>query len=335
MFGIRMIITLLIVSGIIAFIGDFVGRFIGRRRLTIFNLRPRYTAIAITILSGLLIAIISIVTLIITSADVRTALFGLEELRNEIRVKSKELESIKKDLATKSSALEKTSAELSLAKREVATLSETRKRLISEVETARRGKVLFKVNDPIVTTLTDAGGDRTSIENKLKQILSVADANIRSLGVISKERLVFLPTEEFKQAVEYVRIRSGSVIVRLVSARNTLFGEQVPTHFEFFENKLIFKAGEEISTGIIDGARSEPEIEQNLKELLAHVNLTAKGKGILPDPSGSIGAVPYLKIFELAKEIKKSNALVKVKVLSLKNTYTLGPLEVDFKITKE
>ncbi len=45
---------LLVAGGSIAFMGDRLGRYMGKRRMTIFGLRPRHTALLFTvILSGL------------------------------------------------------------------------------------------------------------------------------------------------------------------------------------------------------------------------------------------------------------------------------------------
>ena len=49
--------TLILVSGLVAFVGNQVGRSIGRRRLAVLGLRPRYTAQLVTVLTGMLITV--------------------------------------------------------------------------------------------------------------------------------------------------------------------------------------------------------------------------------------------------------------------------------------
>ena len=156
-FGIRMIFVLIVLSGAIAYMGDLLGRAIGKRRLTLFGLRPKHTAIAITIVSGILIALLTVSALITISKDARTALFGLDELRTtlknsktdlmqtktELEIKSKEREALVKET-------EKISNELVSSKNEIARLQEIRNKLAKEVETTREGKLLFKVGDPII-----------------------------------------------------------------------------------------------------------------------------------------------------------------------------------------
>ena len=81
MYSIVLILTLIIISGLIAYIGDLTGFRVGKKKITIFVLRPRRTAILIAILTGIIISILTITILSILSKDVRTALFGMEELR--------------------------------------------------------------------------------------------------------------------------------------------------------------------------------------------------------------------------------------------------------------
>ena len=92
MYNLILVFTLIVISGLIAFIGDWVGLKIGKKRVTIFGLRPHSTAVFITIISGILIAVITITLLTISSNDVRTALFGMEELKEKLTYLSREVD---------------------------------------------------------------------------------------------------------------------------------------------------------------------------------------------------------------------------------------------------
>jgi len=50
MYSIILIVTLILVSGIIAYIGDLTGFRIGKKKISIFGLRPHRTAVFITII---------------------------------------------------------------------------------------------------------------------------------------------------------------------------------------------------------------------------------------------------------------------------------------------
>ncbi|MDI9412073.1 MAG: DUF3084 domain-containing protein [Bacillota bacterium] len=84
MYGFTLILILAVVGGVIAYIGDRLGMNVGRKKLTLFGLRPKYTSILVTIVTGVFIASASIGILTIASQDVRTALFKMKEIQDEL-----------------------------------------------------------------------------------------------------------------------------------------------------------------------------------------------------------------------------------------------------------
>lgn len=82
--GIGIILFIAILAGVIAYIGDRVGHQVGRKRLTIFNIRPRYTSTIIAVGTGMVIALVITLIAIFASNQVATAFFRLNEINNEI-----------------------------------------------------------------------------------------------------------------------------------------------------------------------------------------------------------------------------------------------------------
>lgn len=83
--GIFIFLILIVMGGLIAFLGDRIGSKVGKKRLTLFGLRPKYTSIIVTIISGVLISFTTIVALAIVNENVRVALFGLSKLQDEMK----------------------------------------------------------------------------------------------------------------------------------------------------------------------------------------------------------------------------------------------------------
>ena len=54
--GYILILAILIVGGVIATVGDRIGTRVGKARLSLFKLRPKNTAVLVTILTGTLIS---------------------------------------------------------------------------------------------------------------------------------------------------------------------------------------------------------------------------------------------------------------------------------------
>jgi len=84
-YGVLLIIALVIVSGVIAYVGDIVGRRMGRKRLSLFGMRPRHTAIVISVVSGMLITIFTLGAAMALSENVRLGFLRVSQLRSELR----------------------------------------------------------------------------------------------------------------------------------------------------------------------------------------------------------------------------------------------------------
>jgi len=79
-YTILFVIALICVSGFVAYFGDLLGRKMGKKRLTLFNLRPRHTAIMVTTITGMLISAFALTTLISVNSQFRRVFFRGEQI---------------------------------------------------------------------------------------------------------------------------------------------------------------------------------------------------------------------------------------------------------------
>lgn len=91
MYGVILVLVIAILGGLIALLGDRVGMKVGKKRLSIFGLRPKYTSMLITVVTGVLIAGTTLLLLALVSNDVRTALFRMKTLEQELAATKTEL----------------------------------------------------------------------------------------------------------------------------------------------------------------------------------------------------------------------------------------------------
>ena len=85
MSGWLLILALLALGGVLATLGDRLGSRVGKARLSLFNLRPRRTAVLITVLTGSLISALSLGLMLLVSERLRTGLFELDKLEQTLR----------------------------------------------------------------------------------------------------------------------------------------------------------------------------------------------------------------------------------------------------------
>jgi len=367
MYTFILISTLIVISGLIAFIGDWTGLKVGKKRITIFGLRPHYTAIFITIITGILITIITITILTITSNDVKTALFGMEALKEKLDYLSREVELKNIQLATAQNNLQDTLIQLKeleskyqklssditekanqleelvsireelikekdILTQEVEELSAAVRALYSGITWIREGEVIFEANEQIALTIIPAGREIEEIKEELIVFLNEISDSVLALGAIKDEntnQIFVISQKEFDDMVQSISENNQETVVRLLSAINVIKGEPVLAYFSFQENKLVFKIEEEIISEEIASSEVSGEVERQLLSLLRKVNILAVQKGIIPEPKSSfVGTISAVNLYNTVKTIVEHKMKMRVSVISIYDTWSVGPLRV-------
>ena len=177
MYGITLIFVLAVVGGVIAFIGDRLGTRIGKKKLSIFGLRPRHTAVIVTIFTGICITTVTFGIMAAVSENVRTALFGMDRLNAMIAETRTALASTSEELERAKSAQEKASDELKKSEEEITRLEGEQSDLRAESERLSVGNRALMMEKEGLISLNG----RLSGENEM--LLS----DIRTLGVRANE----------------------------------------------------------------------------------------------------------------------------------------------------
>ena len=98
MTGWLLIFSLLVLGGILSTLGDRLGTKVGKARLSIFKLRPKSTAVLITVFTGSIISAISFAIMVAFNSQLRVGLFELEDIQAEIEQREDELKKLEKNL---------------------------------------------------------------------------------------------------------------------------------------------------------------------------------------------------------------------------------------------
>jgi uncharacterized protein (DUF3084 family) len=84
--------TLAVVSALVAWAGDIIGMKLGKKRVTFLKLRPKYTSRIISVITGIGIALFTLLVISVASEPVRTALFSMNYVQNQITNLTAELQ---------------------------------------------------------------------------------------------------------------------------------------------------------------------------------------------------------------------------------------------------
>ncbi|MBD2356569.1 DUF3084 domain-containing protein [Tolypothrix sp. FACHB-123] len=89
--GYILIAAILFLGGMLATLGDRIGTRVGKARLSLFKLRPKNTAVLVTIFTGTLISASTLAILFAADEGLRQGVFELEDIQKDLRNKREQL----------------------------------------------------------------------------------------------------------------------------------------------------------------------------------------------------------------------------------------------------
>jgi len=303
--AIVLIPVLILVSGLVAFIGNLVGRNIGRRRLTIFGLRPRYTAQIITILTGMMITVVTLAVVLLVSNDARQAFFHLQELQQETR-----------------------QLEEQIARQE------------AELRALQLRDVIYQNDQEVLRTVIDGRAPLEDIRRRLQAFLELAAQAARQRGAAPGPdgMTVSLSPRGLTTDVvaEDIAERGELMVVRMIASENTVRGLPVRATIIVFPDVLVFKEGQTIVTRTLGGRSNRTAIENGLLDLASQSGLTAQRRGVISPPFALTSSPPDVRIdpaifLQTLDRVMGSRTYVQVHAVALLSAYTIGPVQLTFR----
>lgn len=205
--GIFMFLVLIAMGGLIAFLGDKIGSKVGKKRMTLFGLRPKYTSIIVTIISGTLISFLTIAALAVVNENVRVALFGLNKLYAE-------MDQLNADIAFKNKALDDGKLLLQQRSDEVQDMEQRTRTMSSELDRVESQRNYMESQLAVVQSAYDAA--QADVASSAAEIEELENTKKELTGNIIRL------SEERKSLVANIEaIREGTVIFRAGQVLNS------------------------------------------------------------------------------------------------------------------
>ncbi|MEY4359119.1 MAG: hypothetical protein RLZZ631_605 [Cyanobacteriota bacterium] len=132
MSGWLLILALLVLGGVLSTLGDRLGSKVGKARLSLLGMRPRRTAVLITVLTGSLISAISLGLMLLVSDRLRTGLFELDQLERRLHEGRQALERSQNDLRGAEQGREQARRQLNTVEAQAAALRKELAPLIAQ-----------------------------------------------------------------------------------------------------------------------------------------------------------------------------------------------------------
>ena len=272
MTGWLLILALLALGGVLSTLGDRLGSLVGKARLSLLGMRPRRTAVLITVLTGSLISAISLGLMLLVSERLRTGLFELDRLEQRLQ--------------TSRSQLSRSNSQLASSRLQVARAEQGKREAQTRFEQAQaRASKLRQELAPLL-----AQRNRLELErSRLNQEVKGRDAEIRrtEAELAQVRRRISAGAQELKDLEgNLIALRRGDVVLSsgqtLASAKVTL---ERPEQAKEVITALLQQANLNAFRRVLPGQPPDRQI------LLVPKNDISKLEGLLAKPGSWVVSI--------------------------------------------
>lgn len=282
--GITLILVLALMGGLIAYLGDKLGSKIGKKRLRLFGLRPHDTSVVMTILSGILVAALTITVLTISSKEVRTALFGMKKMRAEI--------------ASLTTARDQANQELSAQNAKIQELDQKITEATAAADQARQQEAAAKAQmAQAQAQMQQARADLGELQaryNEANDRLQQAQAQVKEAEA-ARDKL----QQDVKSLEDTAKkLKEGIVAIR--------------------EGNVAFRSGEILYSGVLKGGQNADSTQKQLQDFLNQANIQVAGR-IGVDPSTPVIWLSREAVEDAAQNLSRAKGDMYVRVCAAGN----------------
>lgn len=367
MTGWLLILAVLVLGGVLSTLGDRLGSKIGKARLSLFKLRPKKTAVVITVFTGSLISALTLGLMVAVSERLRVGLFQLDQLERKLRVSRQSLQLSLNQLNANQQELAQARQERQTASAQLKTLEQRRRELQAErdrlgvevkardqelrqlqqrtargqqelrqlesnVLALRSGDVVIGTGQPLTmakVSIPQPGLARQATEDVLRQ------ANLRAYqqvlpGMAPERQLLLIPRSEVSK-VESALSRGGPWVVSILSAGNVLRGEKrVLAYADVRPSRQVIRSGEVLASVTLEpGERLAEQVDGRLQLLLAAARTEMRRRGSLA-PDLQVNRAAFAA---LAQELlnRSGSEPVVLELLAARDSDTADPVWVELK----
>ena len=351
------ILSLIAASAVLSVLGDSVGTKWGKKRVSVFGLRPKNTSRLITAITGAMIAAGIIAVMAILSQDVRTALFGMKVLQQQLYDSQFKLNMSQRDTENMRVSLAETSASLDLAGFELDTMKndkllleqekreleaalrimrEESSQLREELRALRSEAIAISANVLLGQAAFMEGSSREEIIsglNALKQrvrlnvLVRISDQSFTRLRDVP----VVFDAETESALITELMSADMRQYVRALSGENYTVGDnmKVMIRLETGTSILTYPDGSSVYRKFVDMPSSQSSPEEILHVFLRELRSKAINDGILPDPAtNNVGTLDGESFFAAVDRLSRITSPVIISATASGDIYTEGPVVI-------
>ncbi|MDR1979186.1 MAG: DUF3084 domain-containing protein [Synergistaceae bacterium] len=342
-----LIVSIIAGSAILAYLGDVLGSKYGKQRISLFGLRPKHTSRLITGFTGIFISVTVLSVMSFFSENVRSALFTLKSLQQELTWSRERLTEQQAFLQTTTLSLDMARFDLETLRNDrdllesekndlealIFSLREDAEEMSRELEIMRLGTITVQANALLAQRDVPPGAS----PERVREILAALKGDIRALVAERRSEERYVASDDVSLLLEP---EESSILprlsnaperqyVRVLAAENIAMDEEVKARFESGPSYLLYDEGEILYRRLVDPQETGFNAEDALHAFLRELKNQAIKNGVLPDPAtNSVGSLEGEDFFDVVEKLKNIELPTIINALALQAIYTEGPVRI-------
>ena len=278
--------VLALAGGVIAYIGDRLGTYVGKKRISLIGLRPRHTATLYTTVSGGVISVLTLLTLVGLDQTFQRALLKGPQLvydnyRYQQQIKDDRSSALKERIQASQVLSHLQQAESQLLPVQQQLLSAQTLLLHSRRALQQRQRQLGQAQAQLQDARAGLGQTNRQLQQQRRQVQqaeqAVADAGA---DVRTARQQVAQQQQRLSQLSEVrAHLRTANADLRRTNDRLKAASVRLAERTASSQQKLIFRSEQELGRVVIRAARPVPLIEADLSAFLDKLGQAAEARG--------------------------------------------------------
>lgn len=213
--GIILVISILVLGGVIATVSDRLGTKVGKARLSLFNLRPRNTAMVVTIVTGSVLSALTLGILFASSKPLRRGVFQIDQIQTRLNDARKDLTRAEDEKKRVETDLAKARVELNTAMAQLNAINQSlqtaqSKAIQTAEELQKTQNQLGELQNQLQAIQAEKKATETDLkrtENRLQQVFEQKQSLQSEIAQLKTERKKLIQQREQVKAQIQARDR--------------------------------------------------------------------------------------------------------------------------------
>jgi uncharacterized protein (DUF3084 family) len=298
--GYFLILAIIILGGVIATIGDRIGSRVGKARLSLFNMRPKKTAVLVTILTGSVTSAVTLGVLLAANKELRDIIFRTGTIIRQNQKVNQELNQALSQKSQIQTELSVSRADLIEAVRRLRSVNDSLKFSVQRQKVSEaKLKLLRSRYNFAQTTLRRFGAQATTLRSQIGQLSTqrqqlvvqrnqilarLKDADIQKQALEKAARTAQQRIQSVEQQITQARQQLQSAVSQQASLQQSVAQAQIQLQQATNEQNTLRQQRLSLEREIAALEENRQRLSENLRVLLLGLrrgNVTIRAGQIL------------------------------------------------------